>query len=546
MEGASHPKSQTNETSSRLQRHIPCLSGPSSSSVTQKPTVIDLYGELKKSNSLLCALQLCSSFLIGYSAEIPSTSAKHRANNNKTSTAIRRDMLSRRKHMLNHSCITEDSNMITENIDICSDAASLLRLLRQTDAQLFTGFDVHPSLMDIDFVEAVESAVEAWQHPEGMVVVAGAGASGNMASFVCTRLSVLAERLGATGRTAYLVAGGDEAILRVGEASAEDKAQRAVSDLEPLLQKFRGGVVCYIGVSCSLSAVYVGAQLEHIMNKQEAHSEQGRSGQIHATLIGFNPPSAVRPVQVSGWTTTAKANLDRFLTSAGVHGVRRTFVNPVVGPEAVAGSSRMKGGTATLLLLEAILGVGLHIATGAQWLGTDVLRKGCTSRALMRSAVRDFFLEALNAVSRLYHDVDALGGIVERASEAIKMGRRVVYVGRGSGGFLGVLDAAECPPTYSSSWQELRGYIHGGWTALGTHEGDLWGTQGQVGGDNIEVGGDGGMHSLYIDTEGLLAADSIVSGGGLERGDLLVVVEIEDADERCKAHRLSLNNRERT
>ena len=326
------------------------------------------------------------------------------------------------------------------------------------------------------------------------------------------------------------MAGGDEALLRVGEASAEDDAQVAVSDLDDLLKKFGTGVVSYIGVSCSLSAVYVGAQLEHIMNMQEAHPES----RIHATLIGFNPPSSLQPVQVSGWCSTAKANLDRFLSSVAVaHGGRRTFVNPVLGPEAVAGSSRMKGGTATLLLLETILGLSVHIATGWEWLSGKIVVpcEGHTSQQVGLAA-RKFLLEASSAVSRLYQDVDMLGGIVERASNAIKMGRRVVYAGGGSAGFLAVLDAAECPPTYSAHWKELRGYIHGGWVALGTREGDMWESLGRTTAGGVEIGGEGGMHSLFLDTGGLMGPEPIVENGGLEPGDLLVVVDI-DSTTRC-------------
>jgi len=227
--------------------------------------------------------------------------------------------------------ITEARNVITTDIDV-ANSSSLVRLLRQCDAQLFAGFDTHPSLLDIDLGDAIESVAEAWQHPKGVIVVAGAGASGNLAAFACTRFSPVAKRLGATGRAEYLVAGGDEAIIRVGEASGEDDAKLAVADLEPFLRDavLQGGVVSFIGVSSSLSAVYVGAQLERVMNTQESNPDS----RIHATLIGFNPPDAVLPVKVNGWATTAKANLERFLTSGETSSrQRRSFINPIVGPE---------------------------------------------------------------------------------------------------------------------------------------------------------------------------------------------------------------------
>ncbi|MEE2877032.1 MAG: N-acetylmuramic acid 6-phosphate etherase [Candidatus Neomarinimicrobiota bacterium] len=52
------------------------------------------------------------------------------------------------------------------------------------------------------------------------------------------------------------------------------------------------------------------------------------------------------------------------------------------------------------------------------------------------------------------------------AEDAIKKGRRVIYIGAGTSGRLGVLDAAECPPTFSAPPDLFRGVIAGGEEAL--------------------------------------------------------------------------------
>ena len=54
-------------------------------------------------------------------------------------------------------------------------------------------------------------------------------------------------------------------------------------------------------------------------------------------------------------------------------------------------------------------------------------------------------------------------GMVERAFRA---GGRLIYVGAGTSGRLGVLDAAECPPTFGSPPELVQGVIAGGATAL--------------------------------------------------------------------------------
>ncbi|PLR69302.1 N-acetylmuramic acid 6-phosphate etherase [Bacillus sp. UMB0893] len=51
---------------------------------------------------------------------------------------------------------------------------------------------------------------------------------------------------------------------------------------------------------------------------------------------------------------------------------------------------------------------------------------------------------------------------VECAVESLKKGGRLIYIGAGTSGRLGVLDAVECPPTFSTSPETVIGIIAGG------------------------------------------------------------------------------------
>jgi len=55
---------------------------------------------------------------------------------------------------------------------------------------------------------------------------------------------------------------------------------------------------------------------------------------------------------------------------------------------------------------------------------------------------------------------------IEWAADRLGRGGRLIYVGAGTSGRLGVLDAAECPPTFSTPPQMVIGVIAGGSTAL--------------------------------------------------------------------------------
>ncbi|MBN1541922.1 N-acetylmuramic acid 6-phosphate etherase [candidate division KSB1 bacterium] len=55
---------------------------------------------------------------------------------------------------------------------------------------------------------------------------------------------------------------------------------------------------------------------------------------------------------------------------------------------------------------------------------------------------------------------------VEILIDAFKKGGRLIYVGAGTSGRLGVLDASECPPTFGTDPEMIQGLIAGGYAAL--------------------------------------------------------------------------------
>lgn len=55
---------------------------------------------------------------------------------------------------------------------------------------------------------------------------------------------------------------------------------------------------------------------------------------------------------------------------------------------------------------------------------------------------------------------------IELVVAAFEAGGRLIYVGAGTSGRLGVLDASECPPSFLSDPRMVQGVIAGGWDAL--------------------------------------------------------------------------------
>ena len=62
----------------------------------------------------------------------------------------------------------------------------------------------------------------------------------------------------------------------------------------------------------------------------------------------------------------------------------------------------------------------------------------------------------------------ALATAVDETANRIRQGGRLFYIGAGTSGRLGILDAAECPPTYNADPQIVQALIAGGESAVFT------------------------------------------------------------------------------
>ena len=74
--------------------------------------------------------------------------------------------------------------------------------------------------------------------------------------------------------------------------------------------------------------------------------------------------------------------------------------------------------------------------------------------------------EDAKVVAAVAAEAERIAQAIERAAECFRRGGRLIYVGAGTSGRLGVLDAAECPPTFSTPPEMVVGLIAGGPAAL--------------------------------------------------------------------------------
>ena len=215
--------------------------------------------------------------------------------------------------------LTERRNPRTAEIDLASPA-EIVDLINAEDATVAAAVATQRDAI----ARAIELA-EATFRAGGRLIYAGAGTSG--------RLGVLdAAECPPTFGTdpsmvQALIAGGPPALTRAQEG-AEDRPEQAALDIDAL-EAGAGDLV--IGIAASGTTPYVRAALER------ARDRGARTG-----IVACSPPP------------------DELLRIVDV------AIVPLTGPEVVTGSTRMKAGTATKLVLNTLT-TGAMIPPGNTW-----------------------------------------------------------------------------------------------------------------------------------------------------------------------------------
>lgn len=105
-----------------------------------------------------------------------------------------------------------------------------------------------------------------------------------------------------------------------------------------------------------------------------------------------------------------------------------------------------------------------HVSTEAVHSGTSQL-----DQLALRdpAAAVDLMLDADGMlIDALRQAREQIAAVVECVATSLEGGGRLIYVGAGTSGRLGVLDAAECPPTFQSEPEQVLAVLAGGRSAM--------------------------------------------------------------------------------
>ncbi|MBD2461117.1 N-acetylmuramic acid 6-phosphate etherase [Oscillatoria sp. FACHB-1407] len=108
-----------------------------------------------------------------------------------------------------------------------------------------------------------------------------------------------------------------------------------------------------------------------------------------------------------------------------------------------------------------------HLTERGHLLTEQINPKSQTLDQLTPLELVDLFnQEDAKVITAIAHAREALATAIERTAAALQQGGRLFYIGAGTSGRLGVLDAAECPPTFCTPPELVQGIIAGGAAAL--------------------------------------------------------------------------------
>lgn len=88
------------------------------------------------------------------------------------------------------------------------------------------------------------------------------------------------------------------------------------------------------------------------------------------------------------------------------------------------------------------------------------------SEMSIEEAVRLMNDEDFNAVKCIQTQYTQIANLIYKTAEVLKNGGRIIYMGAGTSGRLGLLDAVECPPTFGVDYDKVIGLIAGGQNAF--------------------------------------------------------------------------------
>jgi len=188
---------------------------------------------------------------------------------------------------------------------------------------------------------------------------------------------------------------------------------------------------------------------------------------LSSILLGFNPVELSRQTPIENWPVVTSEPVSFYQICqqmdqlAQEQDSRFIILNPVVNPEGITGSTRMKGGSATKFLLDTMF---------ASAVVNQFNNNVPTSEVIYR--LLNGFQQTVLHTYQFSNQHTEIANLIQRAAFSLRNGGSIYYLGSGNAGMIGFIDASECGPTYGAKVTDVQGFIANGWKSVFGHRYD--------------------------------------------------------------------------
>ena len=125
-----------------------------------------------------------------------------------------------------NSPVTESSNELTVRLGSSTTEMEILRALRGSDLQIFSGWHEHIGLLDAETIEKIENGAhllhKVLSSKKGRVIISGCGTSGRIACMTCTYVNRMLKENGQRECCEFLCSGGETSLVISNEFHEDD------------------------------------------------------------------------------------------------------------------------------------------------------------------------------------------------------------------------------------------------------------------------------------------------------------------------------------
>lgn len=300
------------------------------------------------------------------------------------------------------------------------------------------------------------------------IIMEGSGSSGryskmivdHLNELICSNNAPLLEENEGEPIFVASMAGGAHAYVQAQER-AEDSPEQGYARAAELAGDAEHVVV--IATTAGLSA-------NHSAGTLKWAEDNGHN----AILIGFNPLNCAidKPKQPSLADKEGNPRSLRDLIEAGRKAGWLVAIPIVFGAEPLSGSNRMISGTLTVMVQNIIGVLALNLRTKKSQptitdMNLNILNAG---RKNLKEKIKSCFEVFKTAIKKTNEKTKEIANLAQDMADTLKTDGHVIYAGFGPEGRMAFTDGTECPPTFGTEPDDIRGYIPNGWEQFGASE----------------------------------------------------------------------------